>query len=148
MLKSLEPDKIKRIKDYCLERFKLNNHVWKSYKWHIGSKNRIYLSNTKDIERINPESIGICIFRLDKTPKPTTNFLQLFGNQIYKNVILLNKKQTTDYCNGLNLEPETNVEPGFVIVKYKKITLGCGHWNGNLLKNQIPKSRFCKINYL
>ena len=148
MLKSLEPDKIKRIKDYCLERFRLKNHVWKSYKWHIGSKNRIYLSNTKDIERINPESIGICIFRLDKTPKPTTNFLQLFGNQIYKNVIVLNKKQTTDYCNGLNLEPETNVEPGFVIVKYKKITLGCGHWNENLLKNQIPKSRFCKINYL
>ena len=148
MLKSLEPDKIKRIADYCLERFGINHNVWKSYRWYSGSKNRIYLSNTKEIERINPESIGICIFRLDKTPKPTTNFLQLFGNQIYKNVIELNKKLAIDYCSGLNLESDMEVEPGFVIVKYKKVTLGCGHWNGSLLKNQIPKSRFCKINYL
>ena len=148
MLKSLESDKIKRITDYCYERFGIKHNVWKSYRWYIGSKNRIYLSNTKEIERINPESIGICIFRLDKTPKPTTNFLQLFGNQIYKNVIELNKKLAIDYCSGLSLESDMEVEPGFVIVKYKKVTLGCGHWNGSLLKNQIPKSRFCKINYL
>ena len=102
----------------------------------------------EEIDRIIPESIGICIFRLNKTPKPTTNFLQLFGNEIDKNVVELNKKLTIDYCRGLNLEINSNVEPGFVIVKYKNITLGCGHWNGHLLKNQIPKSRFCQINFL
>jgi len=147
MLTSLNLEKKTQIFDYCKERFDISKKIFDNYNWYLGSKNRIFIGPDK-IERINPESIGICVFRLNKTPKPTTNFLQLFGNQIYKNVIELNKKQTTDYCNGLNLEPETDVKPGFVIVKYKKNTLGCGHWNGNLLKNQIPKSRFCKINYL
>ena len=36
----------------------------------------------------------------------------------------------------------------FLTVKYENISLGCGHWNGEILKNQIPKSKFCKINFL
>jgi len=26
--------------------------------------------------------------------------------------------------------------------------LGCAHWNGVILRNQVPKSRFCKINFI
>ena len=147
MLTRLNPDKKTQIIEYCKGRFGLSKKIFDNYNWYLGSKNRIYIG-PEEIDRINSESIGMCIFRLDKTPKPTTNFLQLFGNQIYKNVIELNKKLAIDYCSGLNLESNMEVEPGFVIVKYKKVTLGCGHWNGSLLKNQIPKSRFCKINYL
>jgi len=99
MLTSLSLEKKTQIIEYCKERFDLSEKIFNCYNWYLGSKNRIYIG-PDEIERINPESIGICIFRLDKTPKPTTNFLQLFGNQIYKNVIVLNKKQTTDYCNG------------------------------------------------
>jgi len=123
MLTSLNLEKKTQILDYCKERFDISKKIFDNYNWYLGSKNRIFIGPDK-IERINPESIGICVFRLNKTPKPTTNFLQLFGNQIYKNVIELNKKQTTDYCNGLNLEPETDVKPGFVIVKYKKNYVG------------------------
>ena len=50
--------------------------------------------------------------------------------------------------NGSDLEIETDIEPGFVSIKYENISLGCGHWNGMMLKNQIPKSKFCKINFL
>jgi len=147
MLTPLNLEVKTQIIDYCKERFGLATNIFSDYKWYTGSKNRIFIG-PEEIDRINPESIGICIFRLNKTPKPTTNFLQLFGNEIDKNVVELNKKLTIDYCRGLNLEINSNVEPGFVIVKYKNITLGCGHWNGHLLKNQIPKSRFCQINFL
>ena len=135
------------ILEYCYERFGINDNEFVDYKWYIGSKNRIYIG-PGEIERINPESIGLCIFRLDKTPKPTTNFIQLFGKKINKNIIELNKKNTMKFCNGLNLEIKTKNQPGFVSVNYKKIALGCGHWNGKILKNQIPKSKFCKINFL
>ncbi len=147
MLALLDTAKKNIILEYCYERFGINDNEFTDYKWYIGSKNRIYIG-PEEIERINAESIGLCIFRLDKTPKPTTNFIQLFGGKIKKNIVELDKKNTMAFCNGLNLEIETNNEPGFVSVNYNQIALGCGHWNGKILKNQIPKSKFCKINFL
>ena len=147
MLRTLETDRINLILEYCMERFGINNKTLENYNWYIGSKNRIYIG-PEELERIKPESIGISVFRLDKTPKPTTNFLQLFGIHITKNIVELNSEETIEYCAGKNLSPNLNTEPGFVIVKHRDRILGCGHWNGMLLKNQIPKSRFCKINFL
>ena len=147
MLTLLDTTQKNIILEYCYERFDINNDEFTAYNWYIGSKKRIFIGPI-EIERINPESIGLCIFRLDKTPKPTTNFIQLFGKKIKKNIIELDKNNTLKFCNGLNLEIKSNNEPGFVSVNYNKIALGCGHWNGEILKNQIPKSKFCKINFL
>ena len=147
MLRTLETDRINLILEYCMERFGINNKTLENYNWYIGSKNRVYIG-PEELERIKPESIGISVFRLDKTPKPTTNFLQLFGIHITKNIVELSSEETIKYCAGKNLNPNLNTEPGFVIVKHRDRILGCGHWNGSLLKNQIPKSRFCKINFL
>ena len=150
MLKILEKEKKQIILDYCIERFGIDSEIWKEYCWYSGSKNKIYLANTLDLERIIPESKGICIFRLDKSPKPTTNFLQLFGKYITKNYVEINNDNTIKYCRGedLILENSTAIIPGFVLINNNKRFLGCGHWNGKLLKNQLPKSKFCKINFL
>tara|TARA_Y100000739_G_scaffold196610_1_gene178789 strand:- start:47 stop:493 length:447 start_codon:yes stop_codon:yes gene_type:complete len=148
MLKLLEKDKIELIIEYCKERFGIKNEILSTYNWYVGSKNRIYITTAKEIDRIKPESIGLCIFRLDKTPKPTTNFIQLFGKRITKNFIILDKKNSLDFCKGSDLKIETHLKPGFVSIKYQDISLGCGHWNGVILKNQIPKSKFCKINFV
>ena len=147
MLRTLETDRINLILEYCTERFGINNKMFKNYNWYIGSKNRVYIG-PEELERIKPESIGISVFRLNKTPKPTTNFLQLFGRHVTKNIVELSSKETIEYCAGKNLSPNLNTETGFVIVKHRDRILGCGHWNGSMLKNQIPKSRFCKINFL
>ena len=147
MLRRLDSERISLIQEYCLERFGINQEKLENYRWYRGSKNRIYIG-PEELERIKPESIGLCVFRLDKTPKPTTNFLQLFGIQITKNIVELDSEETIEYCSGKNLSPNLNIEPGFVTVKHRDRILGCGHWNGSLLKNQIPKSRFCKINFL
>ena len=103
MLGPLNTDKKETILNYCEERFGINRTIFDNYNWYIGSKNRIYIG-PEEIERIKPESIGLCIFRLDKTPKPTTNFIQLFGKRITKNYISLNKKNTLDFCKGFDLE--------------------------------------------
>ena len=147
MLTTLDSNKRADILEYCYERFGIMEHIFDNYNWYIGSKNRIYIG-PEEIERLIPESIGLCIFRLDRTPKPTTNFIQLFGKEITKNIINLDRGQTLDFCSGSDLKITDSVEPGFVSIKYKNISLGCGHWNGEMLKNQIPKSRFCKINFL
>ena len=150
MLKPLVKEKKELIQEYCVERFGMDSEIWNNYEWYSGSKNKIYLANALDIERIIPESKGICIFRLDKSPKPTTNFLQLFGKYISKNYIEINNKNTIKYCKGDDLILESNkaIVPGFVLITNNKRFLGCGHWNGKLLKNQLPKSKFCNINFL
>ena len=147
MLTMLDSDRRALILEYCHERFGITENVFENYSWYIGSKNRIYIG-PEEIERLKPESIGLCIFRLDKTPKPTTNFIQLFGKEITKNIVSLDREQTVAFCGGSSLEIVHDAEPGFVSINYKNISLGCGHWNGEILKNQIPKSRFCKINFL
>ncbi len=83
MLRKLDPGRIGLLREYCLGRFGIGQERLENYKWYIGSKNRVYIG-PEELERINPESIGICIFRLDRTPKPTTNFLQFFGRYITK----------------------------------------------------------------
>jgi hypothetical protein len=84
MLTPLEEEKRQLVSDYCVERFGINSKILEKYSWYSGSKNKIYIANTLELERIIPESKGICVFRLDKSPKPTTNFLQLFGKYITK----------------------------------------------------------------
>ena len=150
MLKKLDEVKKNVLLEYCLERFGINPNIWEGYIWHSGSKNKIYLANTLELERIIPESKGICIFRLDKSPKPTTNFLQLFGKYVTKNYVELDNENTIKYCMGedLILENSKSIIPGFVLMANNKRFLGCGHWNGEVLKNQLPKSKFCKINFL
>ena len=149
MLTKLNKERIELVMEYCLERFGISHGHLDDYSWYIGSKNRIYIGPS-ELERIRPESIGLCIFRIDKSPKPTTNFIQLFGHLITKNVIEINENEVIDFCRGKDLKPNgiRNVLPGFVAVKNGSRSIGCGHWNGNLLKNQIPKSKFCKINFL
>tara|TARA_B100002052_G_scaffold259781_1_gene252583 strand:+ start:955 stop:1398 length:444 start_codon:yes stop_codon:yes gene_type:complete len=147
MLKLINENKKNEIITYCFERFGLKRQNLKSYQWYEGSKNRIFIGPEK-IKRINPESLGLCIFRLDKTPKPTTNFVQLFGEKINKNYVALSKTEAVKICRGNNLRKKINAEPGFVALKYNDISLGCAHWNGKIIKNQIPKSKYCNINFL
>ena len=103
MLTILDSDRRALILDYCHERFGITENVFENYSWYIGSKNRIYIG-PEEIERLKPESIGLCIFRLDKTPKPTTNFIQLFGKEITKNIVSLDREQTVAFCGGSSFD--------------------------------------------
>ena len=150
MLKSLNKNKMKVLLEYCVERFDMSNNIFKGYELYEGSKNKIYLVQKMANLRFIPESSGLCIFRFDKTPKPTTNFLQLFGSKIKRNILDLNKFELREYCKGNDLESEivtNNLEPGFIAIRYKKTIIGCAHWNQKVVKNQLPKSRRCRINY-
>ena len=150
MLRILDKTKTALLIKYCVERFGMPKEVFEEYQLYEGSKNKVYLIKKLIKLRFIPESSGLCIFRFDKTPKPTTNFLQLFGLKIKKNVLDISKTNLIKYCNGNDLEiniKENNIKPGFIAIRYKKSVVGCAHWNKNIIKNQLPKSRRCKINY-
>ena len=150
MLKLLNADKSLLLTEYCVERFGMQKDIFEEYTLYEGSKNKIYIVKKLNNIKFNPESSGLCIFRFDKTPKPTTNFLQLFGLKIKKNVLDVNKFNLIEYCKGndlkINIKRKT-IEPGFIAIRYNENIIGCAHWNKNTIKNQLPKSRRCKINY-
>ena len=150
MLSLLDKTKTKLLIEYCIERFGMSEKIFEGHQLYEGSKNKVYLIKKLINLRFVPESSGLCIFRFDKTPKPTTNFLQLFGSKIKRNVLDINKANLIEYCKGKDLEiyiKKKNIEPGFIAIRYKMSVIGCAHWNKNIIKNQLPKSRRCKINY-
>ena len=150
MLKVLEKNKITLLFEYCENRFGINKNIFSGYQLYEGSKNKIYLAKELVELKFNPESSGLCIFRLDKTPKPTTNFLQLFGSKISKNYLDIDYINLLEYCKGNDIKVDKklhNLEPGFIAIRFKNIVIGCAHWNEKSMKNQLPKSRRCKINY-
>ena len=150
MLKTLEKHKISLLFEYCENRFGINKNIFSGYQLYEGSKNKIYLAKELVELRFNPESSGLCIFRLDKTPKPTTNFLQLFGSKISKNYLDIDHINLLEYCKGNDIKVDKelhNLKPGFIAIRFKNIVIGCAHWNEKSMKNQLPKSRRCKINY-
>ena len=150
MLRLLDKNKTTLLIEYCVERFDISEEAFEEYQLYEGSKKKIYLIKELINLRFVPESSGLCIFRFDKTPKPTTNFLQLFGLKIKKNVLDISEANLIEYCKGHDLEiniKKNNIEPGFIAIRYKKSVVGCAHWNKNIIKNQLPKSKRCKINY-
>ena len=87
MLSLLGKAKTALLIEYCVERFGMSEKIFEEYKLYEGSKKKIYLIKKLINLRFVPESSGLCIFRFDKTPKPTTNFLQLFGSKIKRNIL-------------------------------------------------------------
>ena len=93
MLVLLKKEKKEKLIEYCTERFGISEEIFEKYQLYEGSKNKIYLIKELLELRFTPESSGLCIFRFDKTPKPTTNFLQLFSAVSYTHLTL----PTTEY---------------------------------------------------
>ena len=150
MLVLLKKEKKEKLIEYCTERFGISEKIFEKYQLYEGSKNKIYLIKELLELRFTPESSGLCIFRFDKTPKPTTNFLQLFSAAISKNILDIDEKNLINYCKGKDLRVHSSsnkIEPRFIAVRYNNIIVGWAHWNKITVRNQLPKSRRCKINY-
>ena len=150
MLVLLKKEKKEMLIEYCEERFGISKVIFENYQLYEGSKNKIYLIKELLELRFIPESSGLCIFRFDKTPKPTTNFLQLFSADISKNVLDISEKDLINYCKGNDLQLHSGsnkIELGFIAIRFNNNIVGCAHWNKITVRNQLPKSRRCKINY-
>ncbi|MEM4272355.1 MAG: hypothetical protein QXH30_02100 [Candidatus Bilamarchaeaceae archaeon] len=74
-------------------------------------------------------------------PKPSTSFVQLFGNLATKNTVELNREETLRFAAGDSLETAQNAETGYVIVKFKGAAIGCGFYKDGKIANLFPKRR-------
>jgi len=149
MKKKLNNKEKKEIFSYVYERFGIQENVFKEMGFFKTQK-AIYVATRTCIS--SPlfnytETAGLAFLRFNKVLKPTTNFLQLFGKHIKKNFIALDKDDAERFIRGEDLEvgEKRDLNPGYVMVKYKEHTLGCANFKEGNLKNMISKSRRRRI---
>jgi len=72
----------------------------------------------------------------------TFDGIQLFKEQINKNIIELEDKQANEWLNGQDLPIKSN--SAFKILKHKNEFIGCGKSTGERITNFVPKERRLK----
>jgi len=143
----------KEVLNYLESRFGIKKEVFKDYVF-VKKGKKIWITNedvvSRKYKKIPIESIGMVLIRLQKNGmKMTTNAAQIFGKYATKNVINLSKTQAQKILQGFNLDNlKTDVEDGYVMLKYSDYILGVGLKRDRFLMNMIPKSRIIPIESL
>jgi NOL1/NOP2/fmu family ribosome biogenesis protein len=69
----------------------------------------------------------------------TFDGIQLFKNQITKNILDLNDKQAEEWLNGQDLDIKS--DNAFKILKHNNEFIGCGKSTSERITNFVPKER-------
>lgn len=145
LLNNKEADKIKEQLNEQYGISELNGIMFETSKEKI----RLFTGNlTKDeinriIYNIRTELIGIYLGKRDKDSiRLSFDSLQLFKEEIDRNIIEINKKDAGKWVNGEDIKVEQNGENKFVIIKHNNNLIGCGKISANgEIKNYVPRER-------
>ncbi|MEO0138557.1 MAG: hypothetical protein ABIL16_05645 [candidate division WOR-3 bacterium] len=126
------------------ERFGIGEDVFKGFKFvqrgdDVWIMSQDIPDNLKDINRA-----GLRFARgVSRNIKITTAVIQLFGKYATKNVVNISEEHLWDFLAGRDIivGKLEGVERGQVIVKFGEDVLGLGLYDGEKIKNQIPKAR-------
>jgi NOL1/NOP2/fmu family ribosome biogenesis protein len=131
-----------KFSSYVFERFGIP--IPDSVKIEGKSNLRMMSSELKEFPTLTPKGISAAnmngIF-----PKPSTSFLQLFGNLATKNTIELEKADALKFATRQNIETKQDAETGYVILKYNGAVLGCGFYKEGKIENLFPKQRKIRV---
>lgn len=137
---------------YLEERFGLAPETFRGFGLYLASKGRVYLGPERAIGEPRVVSVGITIARLSGTVKPSTNLIQLFGRQMNRNIIQLEKEEAMAYAKGddLTLPAERlgHVTPGYVALSYLDAPLGCGMLKDGVIRNMLPKAKRLELKFI
>ena len=135
---------------YLEERFGISKSLFKDFRRYSDQKGRILLGPKNVPVPELATSIGLQIASVNGAIKPSTNFLQLFGNHATKSIVHLNKEQTRVYLKGedLELSGKINATEGYVLLKYLDFPVACGLLKGNRIKNVLAKPRRTDLKFL
>lgn len=130
-----------KILDSIEERFgvKLNP------KTMVERDERIYLYAGEDLPEIKPGIIDLAGLHIGKMTggefKPGIEGSQIINPR--KNFIDVNQKTAIRWMQGRDIKAGGNeiLTPGFVIVKRGDDIMGCGKFDGETIKNHVPKNR-------
>ena len=98
------------------------------------------------VSNFRVEKAGLKAFRkVSKYIKPTTRFIQLFGNDASRARIDIDQKQLFRLINGEHLAVETIMEKGYVILSLEgRNAIGLGFYSHGKVVSQLPK-KACSV---
>lgn len=128
------------LQDYFYKRFGVNKDYWNRFRSYEKGKS-IWVVSKILKNRENFVASGIRALRIKKLgPKPTTYILQFLESKLNKNIQDISYKE----LEKLVFEREyieSELDTGFVALRYSNRIIGCGLMDSNGLRTQIPKGR-------
>jgi len=152
--KDLETQLIERALSSLEERFGIDPDYFRPY--HLfARRNDVWCCTHQAGEAEFPQIVrrGLRIARVfERSVRPTTNAVQLFGHLVKRNRVDLDERETNRFLAGQTQDihlPEVEggecvtecVTGGFVVAFHKGFALGIGLLKGKKLKSQVPRSR-------
>lgn len=108
------------------------------YSGSLSKEELITLDKTLRIENIGLYSIN----QQQEELRLTLDGIQLFKNQITKNILPLTNQQSDKWFKGNDLDIQTS--RGFVVLANNREFIGCGKSTGDRITNFVPKERRVK----
>ncbi len=150
---NMPPKKVlSMVSGYLEERFGIAPGMMAEHGMYLASKGRVYLGPKRVIDKPRIVTLGLLIARVSRSVKPSTNLFQLFGRQIIRNYIDLDRGQTLSFAKGEDVRAAegqaASCTDGYVLLRYKGFPLGCGFLQGGAVKNLVPKAKRLELKYL
>ena len=133
---------LEEVLEYMEERFGIRRERFRDFRLYLGSKGRIFLGPKNVPPKVNPVTIGILAFRTGNSIKPTSNLIQIFGDSIDRNAVELSREEAIAYIRGEDLgQKPSDATDGYVVLRYRSMTLGIGMLKEGRIRNMLPKAR-------
>ncbi|MBD3398451.1 hypothetical protein GF412_04470 [Candidatus Micrarchaeota archaeon] len=131
-----------RFRDYLYERFGIRLPEGVGFE---GEKSlRVMNTELKKFKTTTPKGFPASKMK-GKFPKPSTNFIQLFGHLATRNTIELSRESALDYLQGKDTEATIPAETGYVILTHNGASLGIGFYRDKKIENMLPKGRRIRL---
>ena len=132
--------------EFWHDRFEIPPKIFKEYTFWEKGHGKIWAFKGNLSKSIQVEALGIRFTTTNqKSWKPTTNSVQVFGHHARKNILLLSFDQVLQFVQGMPLDVDLDSTSGYVIVRGNlsghDIQIGVGLYSNGILHSQIPKSR-------
>ncbi|MBR9704948.1 hypothetical protein GOV12_06045 [Candidatus Pacearchaeota archaeon] len=112
-------------------------------------KLRIFSGNYENLDlnildkALRIENIGLYFAKYERDEiRLTLDGVQILKNQISKNIVEINEKESQEWLKGYDLQ--TKAQKTWVVIKHNNELLGCGKSTGEKITNFVPKERRIK----
>jgi NOL1/NOP2/fmu family ribosome biogenesis protein len=146
------PDDVRtRVVDYLEERFGLDPKVLSGYSFWVSAKGRVIIGPATIPAGISIDTAGILIARALNNVKPSSNLLQLFGRQMSRGIVSLQRDEARTFMQGLDMAlpsyAEVDFSDGYVVMQYEGYPLGCALLKEGKIKNMLPRAKRLNVEF-
>lgn len=131
---------------HLADNFAIDPELLKDFKiLKFGDELFIMSKEAAIFKELRPMQRGIRMAKVFKhSSKLSTSSIQLFGKFAKKNIVQLDYDEALRFAQGFELvlrSQPSDIEEGFVIVKYYEFALGIGNYKEGKLKSRVPRSQ-------